>query len=116
MQEAGATFLAISPQTAEKSRELIAARKYTFPILRDEANAYAAQFNVLNRLPDDLRERYLGFGIDLVASNGESSGTLPVPGTYVIDREGIIRHAAFDADYTRRPEPDGAVAALGTLG
>ena len=107
--------MAISPQTAEKSRELIAARKLTFPILRDEGNAYAGKFNVLNRLPDDVKQLYLQFGVDLEDSNGGSSWTLPVPGSYVIGREGIIRYASADADYTHRPEPEETVAALEAL-
>jgi peroxiredoxin len=105
----------ISPNTQEKSRELIAARKLTFPILRDEENAYASRFNRLNQLPDDLKKIYLQFGIDLEASNGEASWTLPVPGTYVIDTGGIIRYASAEADYTRRPEPEETVAALEAL-
>jgi peroxiredoxin len=105
----------ISPQTAEQSRELSAARKLVFPFLRDEANAYAGRFNVLNRFPDDLKQLYLEFGIDLEASNGEPSWTLPVPGSYVIDAGGIIRYASADADYTRRPEPEETVAALEAL-
>ncbi len=115
IQAAGATFVAISPQTQEKSRELIAARRLTFPILRDEGNAVASRFNRLNRLPDDLKQLYLDFGIDLHASNGEGSWTLPVPGTYVIDAQGIIRYANVDADYTRRPEPEETLAARGLL-
>ena len=115
IRDAGASYVTISPQTAEKSRELIAARKLTFPILRDEANAYAGLFNVLNRLPDDLKQLSLGFGVDLEASNGEPSWTLPVPGSYVIDADGIIRYARADADYSRRPEPEVTVAALEAL-
>ena len=115
IRAAGGTFVAISPQTSEKSRELIEARGLTFPLLRDEANVYASQYNVLNRLPADLKELYLGLGIDLAESNGEQSGTLPVPGSYVIDHIGIFRYAAADADYTRRPEPDEAVVALESL-
>ena len=107
--------MTISPETAEKSRELIAARKFTFPILRDEANAYAARFNVLNRFPDDLKQLYLQFGIDVAAGNGEPSWTLPVPGSYVIDPQGTIRYASADADYTRRPEPEETLAALEAL-
>jgi len=94
---------------------LIAARKFTFPILRDEGNAVASRFNRLNRLSDDLKQLYLGFGIDLEASNGEASWTLPVPGTYVIDTGGIIRYASADADYTRRPEPEETLAVLEAL-
>jgi len=95
----------ISPNTAEKSRELIAERKLTFPILRDEANALARE----------LKQLYLQFGLDLEASNGESSWTLPVPGSYVVDTSGVIRHANYDADYTRRPEPEETVVALEAL-
>jgi peroxiredoxin len=104
--------VAISPQTAEKSRELIAARKLKFPILRDEGNALAVRFHVLNRLPEDLKALYLQWGIDLPASNGEPSWALPVPGTYVVDREGILRYAAADPDSMRRPEPEDLLTAL----
>jgi len=90
----------------------MAARKLTFPILRDAGNAVAAHFNRLNELPDDLKRIYLDFGINLEESNGEASWTLPVPGTYVMDTGGIIRYANAAADYTRRPEPEEMLAAL----
>ena len=115
IKAAGATFVTISPQTLEKSRDLIAAHKLTFPILRDEGNAVAGRFNRLDRLPDDLKRLVPSFGVDLEASNGEPSWTLPVPGTYVIDTDGIIRNASADADYTRRPEPEETVTALEAL-
>ncbi len=115
IEAAGATFVAISPQTPEKSHELIAARKLTFPILRDAGNAVASRFNRLNQIPDDLKELSLEFGIDLEASNGESSWTLPVPGSYVIDTNGTIRYASADADYTWRPEPEETAEALEAL-
>ena len=75
----------------------------------------ASRFNRLNRLSENLKRLYLEFGIDLEASNGEASWTLPVPGTYVIDVGGIIRYASADADYTRRPEPEETLAALEAL-
>ena len=112
---AGVSFITISPQTAEKSHELIAARKLTFPILRDEGNVYARRFNRLNQLPEALKQIYLKFGIDLVASNGEPSWTLPVPGAYVVDTAGVIRHASADADDPIWPEPEETLAALAAL-
>lgn len=83
--------------------------------MRDEGNALAGQFNRLNHLPDDLKKIYREFGIDLKATNGEGSWTLPVPGTYVIDTGGVVRYANSDADYTRRPEPEETLVALGAL-
>ena len=115
IKAAGATIVTISPNTHEQSRELIAARKFTFPILRDEGNAYVGRFNRLNQLPDDLEQVYLQFGIDLEASNGEPSWMLPVPGSYVIETGGTIRYASADADYTRRPEPEETLVALEAL-
>ena len=81
--------------------------------MRDAGNVVASHFNPLNRLTDDLKQLYLSFGIDLEASSGEPSWTLPVTGTYVIDSGGVIRYASVDADYTRRPEPEETLAALG---
>jgi peroxiredoxin len=115
IRAAGATHVTISPQTFEKSRELTEARRLTLPILRDEGNAYARRFNILNGIPDELRQIFLNFGIDLAASNGEDSWTLPIPGSYVVDRTGTIRYAATDPDYTKRPEPEEMLEALGTL-
>ena len=84
-------------------------------LLRDEGNACADQLGLRFTLPDDLRQVYLQFGIDLAVANGESSWTLPLPARFVIDREGVIRSAAVHPDYTRRPEPADTLAALHAL-
>jgi peroxiredoxin len=47
--------------------------------------------------------------------NGEPSWRLPMPARFVIDRNGIVRAADVDPDYTVRPEPDLTVAELKTL-
>ena len=40
---------------------------------------------------------------------------LPVPATYVIDRNGIVRFAFADTDYRKRAEPAAIVEALEEL-
>ncbi len=55
---------------------------------------------------------YGGSGIDLPKFNGSSSWELPVPGTFVLDRDGTVRFAFADPDYTRRAEPADVVEAL----
>jgi peroxiredoxin len=62
-----------------------------------------------------VRTIYLGFGIDLGKTNGDESWTLPMPARYVIDRDGVIRDAQVDPDYTRRPEPSETIAVLRAL-
>jgi len=41
---------------------------------------------------------------------------LPVPATFVIDRDGVVRAAFADVDYRKRMEPAAILAALKGLG
>lgn len=66
-------------------------------------------------LPQNLRNVYLEFGIDLPASNGEPSWTLPMPARYIIDSSSMVRYARVQADYTHRPEPEETVEVLKQL-
>ena len=106
IESRGAQLLAVSPQGAEKLEELRAQRKLSFPIAVDPGNRVAAEYGLRHSFPDDLREVYLSFGLDLSADNGDDSWTLPMPARFVIDRAGIIRSVAADPDYKHRPEPD----------
>ena len=65
MEEAGAIFITISPQTAEKSRALIEKRRFGFEILRDPGLETAAAYGLRWEFPEDLKQIYLQFGIDL---------------------------------------------------
>ena len=86
-----------------------------FTMLRDFGNRVAEAYGIAFTLPDDLREIYTKFGIDLAKGNGDGSWRLPVPARFVIDRGGIIRAVDADPDYTRRPEPATALEVLKTL-
>lgn len=108
----GATFIAISPQLQTYNRELREEKKLTFEILSDPGNQVAQRYGLKFQLPEDLREVYLKFDIDLPRYNGDDSWTLPLPTTLIINQNGIIQHAAINADYTVRPDPEETVAAL----
>ena len=66
-------------------------------------------------MPEYLRPIYRTFPLDLTQVNGDGSWTLPMPARFVIDRQGIIRAAESDPDYTTRPEPAGTLDVLRTL-
>lgn len=104
-EAAGATLLAITPQLPAISAEQVIDRKLRLPLLQDAGNAFAGQLGLAWTLPDDLRQVYLGFGIDLTAANGDESWTLPMPARYVVDRNGIVTAASVHPDYSTRPEP-----------
>lgn len=75
-------------------------------------NAWARRLGLTFTLPDDLREVYRGFGIDLPAHNGDDSWELPLPARIVIDTGGVIRSIDADPDYTHRPEPEATLEVL----
>ena len=86
---------------------------HAFDVLRDSGNRVASAFGLSFRLPDEVNDLYKGqFGIDIEASNGDASQTLPVPATFVIGKGGKVLKAFVDADYTQRLEPDEIIAAL----
>ena len=107
--------MAVSPQLPEHNRELIRTRHLTFEILTDRGNEVAEKFGLRFSLPNYLRQLYRTFPLDLEKFNGDASWTLPMPARFVIDRQGIIRMAESDPDYTTRPEPSETIAALRQL-
>ena len=116
LEKHGASLVAITPQRAEHSLRMIERHKLGFEMLSDPGNAYAARLGLRFQVPDDLKETYLGIGIDLEASSGSADWTLPVPARIVVDRAGIVRATDIDVDYTRRPEPEKTIADVAALG
>ena len=100
---------------ARTPRQTEEPKPFSFEMLRDAGNRVAEQYGLVFTLPADLREIYLKFGIDLAQGNGDGTWRLPIPARFVIDRQGIIRAADADPDYTRRPEPARTVEILRAL-
>jgi peroxiredoxin len=113
VQELGANLVAISPQNAVNSRKSMRDNVLGFPILSDPGNAVAAAFGLRFALPDYLVDLYKARKNDLPKFNDDASWTLPMPGRFVIAQDGVIRYAEVNPDYTRRPEPEDMLPALG---
>lgn len=97
------------------SKQIAAKYNLRSRVLSDQGNQAASRFGLVFSLPDDLREVYAGFGIDLEKFNGDDSWTLPMPARFVVDSEGIIRHVDADPDYTVRPEPADLIGLIKAL-
>lgn len=111
----GGQLVAVSPQIPDESLSLSEKHELAFDVLSDIGSDTAKQYGLAFDLPDDLMAVYDSFGIELQRVNGGHPRTLPLPATYVIDREGTIRWAFADADYTTRAEPADILAALDAL-
>ncbi len=105
IQKAGASLVAISPQTVKQSFFMADQHKLRFPLLSDAHNEVARQFGLAYRVPDEQQAIYRRAFINLPFANGDDSWELPIPATHIIDRDGTVLYASVDADYTERPEP-----------
>ncbi|MEU2587945.1 peroxiredoxin-like family protein [Streptomyces avermitilis] len=111
----GARLVAVSPQIPDESLTLTEKHDLAFDVLSDIGSDTAKQYGLAFDLPDDLAAVYDKLGFDLQRVNDGHPRTLPLPATYVIDRDGTIRWAFVDTDYTTRAEPADILAALDAL-
>jgi peroxiredoxin len=111
----GARIVVLTPELDRYTRALHKKLNLSFDILTDLHLKTAEQFGLVFVLPDYLRDLYKSFGSTLDRFHDESEYRLPMPARFVIDKEGIIRAADVNADYTIRPEPSETVRILRSL-
>ena len=105
LEQAGATLAAISPQTVKQSYFMHDQHKLRFPLLSDAGNKVARQFGLTYRVPAAQEAIYRRAFLNLPFTNGDDSWELPIPATFILDRDAIILYASANEDYTDRPEP-----------
>ncbi len=112
--QAGATFVAVSPQTVQQSFFMSDQHKLRFPLLSDPGNKVAKQFGLTYRVPDEQKAIYQRAFVNLSFVNGDDSWELPIPATYIMSGDGMVLHALANEDYTDRPEPENIVRLVQT--
>jgi peroxiredoxin len=105
IEQAGAALAAVSPQTVKQSFFMHDQHRLRFPLLSDAGNQVARQFRVTYRVPSAQEEVYHRAFVNLPFTNGDDSWELPIPATYILDRDGTVIYASANEDYTERPEP-----------
>jgi peroxiredoxin len=112
LRAAGATLVAVSPQTPDQSLTLAERHALEFPVLSDAGNATARAYGLVFTQSDAATGALHGLGVDLADFNGDDTNTLPAPSVFVIGQDGVIRFAAVSGDYRWRVGPDEVMAAL----
>jgi peroxiredoxin len=102
---AGASIVAVSPQTEKQAFFMHDQHKLAFPLLVDAHNEFARQFGLVYRVPEEQQGLYRSTFVNLPFTNGDSSWELPIPATFVIERDGSVMFAFANENYTDRPEP-----------
>ncbi len=111
----GAELVAISPQLPDESLITVQKLELDFEVLSDTGNSLAGHLHLAFSLPAAVKDRYLSFGCDLERINGDMSWRLPMPATFVLGSDGLIKLSFARADHGVRQEPEEVLTLLAAL-
>ncbi|KAF5872196.1 putative alkyl hydroperoxide reductase thiol specific antioxidant mal allergen protein [Botrytis fragariae] len=98
------TLLAISPQLPDQSLSTVEKHELEFEVLSDVGNVLARKLGILFQQPEEMRPVFEELGHDFEKSNGDASMEVPVPATFLVGRDGIVKRSFVDPDWTKRVE------------
>ena len=105
IEELGGALVAVSPETPEHTANALTRFSFSFYLLSDRGNALARKVGLVYQLPPEMQSEFRKANICLPVVNGDDSWELPVPATYLVGQEGVIRDAFVDVDYYHRKDP-----------
>ncbi len=112
----GARFIAISPESPEKVAATSAKANASYSIYSDTAHEASRKFRVHFKVDDETRTKYENsYDIHVDLFNASGRWELPAPATFLIDRQGVVRWAFAEWDYTKRADIDEVLAAVRAL-
>ncbi|CAN7761941.1 peroxiredoxin-like family protein [Paenibacillus sp. LjRoot56] len=106
IQAMGAQLIAISPQKPDHSLSLQEKESLEFQVLSDPNGLVTAKYNLLFDVPPGVRELMEGNGLNLAEYNNTSKWVLPIPATFIIDENAIIRSAYVNPNFRQRQSPE----------
>jgi peroxiredoxin len=107
----GGQIVAIMPDRQKFVAEFKSESNVSFPILTDMDNGYALSLNLTIWVGAEMQKMMEG-DRDLPTFQGNSSWMLPIPATFVVGRDGLIKARFIDPDYRKPVAIAGMLAAL----
>jgi peroxiredoxin len=111
----GAQVVSIMPERGEYTRKVRALSNNTLTVLSDIDNGYALSVGVVMWLGDEVRSLYQAFGLDIERYQGNATWFVPIPATFVLDRNGVVVGRKVDPDFRSRMDMEEILATLDRL-
>ena len=111
----GAQVVSIIPETLAYSRRLIVDNELPFRVLTDLDLAYALSLGLMIWAGERIRALYLRSGLDLPLFQRNEGWFLPIPATFVIGNDGVVRARFANPDFRKRMEPQDILKAIRKL-
>ena len=116
LENTGTQVIAITPETSENIKKTIFKTHLTIPVLADTTNKiikdYKVFFDVTAQYADKIRNN---LNTSIANNNNQDRPTLPIPATYIINKDGQISWRQFDINYKKRASVKSILAHLKTL-
>lgn len=113
---AGGQIVAIVPELQEFSTQLKSEAQARFPVLTDLDNGYALSLNLVIWVGAEMERMLAERSRDLPSYQGNDAWMLPIPATFVVGTDSIVKARFVDPDYRRRMDIDDMLAALRAAG
>jgi peroxiredoxin len=111
IKSAGGHVVAIMPETQAFAGKFKSDSGAPFPVLTDLDNGYALSLNLAIWLGSEI-QKLLSPMQDMPSFHGNDGWVLPIPATFVVGRDGIVKARFLDPDFRKRMAIDDLVAAL----
>ena len=112
----GAELVAITPQKPDGTRETLEELELNYPILTDQSNRISRKFGLTFEVDKTLKPIYENvIGLDICAENGDTSYTLPITATYIVNKNKEILAANTDPNFVNRFEPEDIIKFIRNL-
>jgi len=108
----GGQIVAIMPDREHYTSALRENSGATFPILTDFENGYAMSLNLAFWVGAEMQAMMCQAGWDVAPSQGSDTWLLPVPATFVVGTDGLVKERFVDPDYRKRMAIEDLLAAL----
>lgn len=99
----GFNVVAITPESIENVEQTVKMHNISFTVIYDCQEKIMEDYDVMFNVTKAYQDKILkSLSIDIAQNNGRDVAHLPVPATYIINRDGIIVAVQFDPDYQNR--------------
>lgn len=109
---AGGQIVVITPEVQKFAKELKAEAGGHFPVLTDLDCGYALDLRLAIKINDEKRSAMTAAGWDISPFNDNDNWILPIPATFVVGCDGLVKARFVDPDYRKRMGIDELIAAL----
>ena len=112
IKDTGGHVVAIMPETQAFAGKFKSDSGAPFPVLTDLDNGYALSLNLAIWLGSEI-QNLLSYQ-DMASFHGNDGWVLPIPATFVVGPDGIVKARFVDPDFRKRMAIDDLIAALKT--